>query len=204
MASFTSLSSRTKTVVCTGSLPGGGDCRMDISRIPAMHMYIVRGIGVADKASTSIASDAFLIFSFCRTPKRCSSSTTSSPSRPHCSLSLSTAWVPTSTSIDPALISAMSSAFCIAVRLVSPDNISTLRSGMRSRNTRRCCAASTVVGARTATCRPLHTARCTARMAASVFPNPTSPQTRRSIGRSVCVMSRLMSSKQANWSGVGR
>ena len=44
-----------------------------------------------------------------------------------------------------------------------------------------------VVGTRTATCLLSATALKAARIATSVFPNPTSPQTRRSIGRSLSI-----------------
>jgi hypothetical protein len=56
----------------------------------------------------------------------------------------------------------------------------------------KCCAASTVVGASNATCRPSITALNAARTATSVFPNPTSPTSSRSIGRGSS-MSRLTS-----------
>ncbi len=59
------------------------------------------------------------------------------------------------------------------------------------------------MGARTITCLPPTAALNAARMAISVLPNPTSPQTRRSIGRG-----RSMSSYTASiarcWSGVSR
>src|SRR2546425_991569 len=53
---------------------------------------------------------------------------------------------------------------------------------MRSRKVLKCCCASTVVGTRTATCRPSMTALNAARMPTSVLPKPTSPQIKRSIG----------------------
>ena len=46
-----------------------------------------------------------------------------------------------------------------------------------------------VVGTKTATCRPLSTALKAALMATSVFPKPTSPQTSRSMGRSLSISS---------------
>ena len=49
----------------------------------------------------------------------------------------------------------------------------------------RCCCARSVVGASTATCLPACTATKAARIATSVLPKPTSPQTMRSIGRSL-------------------
>src|SRR5450631_222479 len=71
----------------------------------------------------------------------------------------------------------------------------------RSRKTWKCCWASTVVGARSATCLPLIAALNAARRASSVLPNPTSPHRRRSIGRSDS-MSALISASAATWSGV--
>ena len=47
----------------------------------------------------------------------------------------------------------------------------------------KCWRASSVVGTTTATCLPLMAAMKAARNATSVLPKPTSPQTRRSIGR---------------------
>ena len=57
-----------------------------------------------------------------------------------------------------------------------------LASGILLVIVRWCCAASTVVGASTAHCLPLDTARFSARIATSVLPKPTSPQMSRSIG----------------------
>ena len=67
----------------------------------------------------------------------------------------------------------------------------------RSRNVRRCCSASSVVGTSTATCLPLMTALHAARTATSVLPNPTSPQSSRSMGTGSS-MSRLTSSITRN------
>ena len=53
----------------------------------------------------------------------------------------------------------------------------------RSENVRKCWRAKSVVGTTTATCKPFNAATNAARIATSVLPNPTSPQTRRSIGR---------------------
>ena len=64
-----------------------------------------------------------------------------------------------------------------------------------------CWKASTVVGARNATCLVSITALNAARMATSVLPYPTSPQSSRSIGVDDS-MSRLMSVMAVFWSGV--
>ena len=71
----------------------------------------------------------------------------------------------------------------------------------RSANVRKCCRANSVVGTTTATCNPFIAATNAARIATSVLPNPTSPQTSRSIGlpdaRSPSTASML-----AAWSSV--
>ena len=71
----------------------------------------------------------------------------------------------------------------------------------RSRKLRSCCSQRTVVGTSTATCRPASTALNAARIAISVLPKPTSPQTRRSIGRARS-MSRLVAAIAVSWSSV--
>ena len=52
---------------------------IDMSRMPTSDMFSVRGIGVALSVSTSTFRRICLMRSLCATPKRCSSSTTSSP-----------------------------------------------------------------------------------------------------------------------------
>ena len=58
----------------------GGVAITEMSRRPASDMCSVRGIGVADSESTSTSSRSWRRSSFCATPKRCSSSTITSPS----------------------------------------------------------------------------------------------------------------------------
>ena len=65
----------------------------------------------------------------------------------------------------------------------------------------KCWLASRVVGTSTAAWVPSWTALKTARMATSVLPNPTSPQTSRSIG-SGRSMSAFTSSMAESWSDV--
>ena len=123
-------------------------------RIPDRHMYSVRGIGVADRLRTSTSVAFCLIRSFCFTPNRCSSSTIKSPNRPHSTLSANNACVPTTTSTFPSgsAISSRRAAVSSRVRFTSDDSNSTRTSDpIRFCSTRRCCAASTVVGARKAT-----------------------------------------------------
>ena len=57
----------------------GGVAMMDKSRIPLIAMLRVLGIGVAVSVKMSILARIALIFSFCLTPKRCSSSMISKP-----------------------------------------------------------------------------------------------------------------------------
>ena len=59
--------------------PGGGVSMIEMSRSPESDMCSVRGIGVADSARTSTSSRSERRSSFCATPKRCSSSRTTSP-----------------------------------------------------------------------------------------------------------------------------
>jgi hypothetical protein len=84
-------------------------------------------------------------------------------------------------------------------RLTTP--MRTGKPAKRSRNVSACCWARIVVGTRTATCAPSNTAFPAARTATSVFPNPTSPASSRSIG-SGASMSRLISSTTVSWSTV--
>ena len=73
-----------------------------MSRSPASDMCSVRGIGVADIESASTSIRSCRSSSFCRTPKRCSSSTTISPSCFGITSRESTRCVPISTSILPS------------------------------------------------------------------------------------------------------
>ena len=52
---------------------------IDISLTPNKEICSVLGIGVADKVKTSMLVLSSLIFSFCSTPKRCSSSMINNP-----------------------------------------------------------------------------------------------------------------------------
>ena len=78
-------------------------------------MFSVRGIGVAERVSTSTWRVRSLSRSFCPTPKRCSSSTTSSPkSWKRMSLENSRC-VPISTSTSPRSSSLKMRLVCCAV-----------------------------------------------------------------------------------------
>ena len=75
---------------------------IEMSRRPESDMCSVRGIGVAESASTSTSSLSERSSSFCATPNRCSSSRITSPRSFGITSRLSTRCVPTSTSILPA------------------------------------------------------------------------------------------------------
>jgi hypothetical protein len=70
----------------------------------------------------------------------------------------------------------------LPVRKRDSDSMRTGQSAKRSRKLSVCCSASSVVGTSTATCLPACAATKAARMATSVLPKPTSPQTTRSMG----------------------
>ena len=75
---------------------------VDISLIPATPISSVRGIGVADMASTSTSVRSRLRYSLCSTPNRCSSSRTTRPSRANRVSGDSSRWVPITTSTVPS------------------------------------------------------------------------------------------------------
>ena len=152
--------------------------------MPVRLISSVRGIGVAVSVSTSTSARSCLIRSLCCTPKRCSSSTTSSPR---------------SLNFD-----------VVRQQPVRADDDVDLARRARRRDHRRpapwreeprqhldphrvagealaerlavLAARAAWSGTRTATCLPSCTALNAARIATSVLPKPTSPQTRRSIG----------------------
>jgi hypothetical protein len=82
--------------------PAGGVSMMERSRTPARDIWRVRGIGVAVIDRTSMPIASCLRRSFAATPNRCSSSTTSRPSRWNATSFERRRWVPTTTSISPA------------------------------------------------------------------------------------------------------
>mmetsp|Transcript_4210 Transcript_4210/g.12245 ORF Transcript_4210/g.12245 Transcript_4210/m.12245 type:complete len:355 (+) Transcript_4210:1473-2537(+) len=198
----TSVSLKTLTAVVISLRSGGGVRMVDMSRMPARPICSVRGMGVADNVSTSKPSVMPLRRSLCATPKRCSSSMTSSLRLLNSFLPERMACVPMTTSTVPLRMpSRIAAASLGRMRLVSSCTLTP--SGMRARMVLRCCDASTVVGASTALWRPQRAARYRARIATSVLPKPTSPQTRRSMGCCRQTMSTSMSRKHLAWSGVG-
>ena len=109
--------------------------------------------------------------------------------------------MPTTTSTVP---SASPAIVCFAsAASVNRDRPLTVTGNARIRSVKvcRCWVASSVVGTSTATCLPSCTALNAARTATSVLPNPTSPETTRSIGTARS-MSALTSSIAESWSGV--
>ena len=105
----------------------------DMSRMPLMAMFSVRGIGVADKVSTSTLGAISLIRSFCATPNRCSSSTMNSPRSLNFTSLDSIRWVPMRMSTSPARTRRMISSCCFAVR--KRESISTFTGNPSNRRT---------------------------------------------------------------------
>ena len=91
----------------TGWRSSGGVRMVDISRMPARLISRVRGIGVALIVSTSTWVRRLLMCSLCSTPKRCSSSTTTSPRSFHRTPVCSNRWVPMTMSTLPSAIPSM-------------------------------------------------------------------------------------------------
>ncbi len=110
-------------------------------------------------------------------------------------------WVPITTSTVPSRSPAVTARAWAVVRKRESISTRTGKPENRSSNVWVCCAASSVVGTRTAACFPSWTALNTARMATSVLPKPTSPHTRRSMGAGTS-MSAFTSSMARTWSRV--
>src|SRR5450830_1192337 len=168
--------------VLMGYRPTGGVLMREMSRMPTMDDSNVRGMGVALRVSTSTSVFIFLIFSLSSTPKSCSSSTIIKPMSLKSPAMFRTLCVPTAMSTPPSCRSLRPTASSLEPTIL--ENSATLYpiGSKRASRLRKCCIAKMVVGAMTATCLPFATARAAARMATSVFPKPTSPHTRRSIG----------------------
>ncbi len=96
------LGSYAPTYVRIGCRSSGGVAITDISRMPVTAISSVRGIGVADIASTSTWMRSAFRGSLCSTPKRCSSSTTTRPRSLKRTSLPSSRWVPITTSIVPS------------------------------------------------------------------------------------------------------
>ena len=101
--------------------------------------------------------------------------------------------MPITTSTVPSAIPARTA---LASRsLLKRDSTSTRtgRPTKRSATVSKCCCARTVVGTIIATWYPLATARKAARIATSVLPKPTSPETSRSMGTGRSMSARVAS-----------
>ena len=109
--------------------------------------------------------------------------------------------MPISTSTLPSLYSWSTRFTSAGGRNRETISTRTGKSRNRSLNVAACCWARIVVGTSISTWRPADAALNAARTATSVLPNPTSPHTSRSIGRSDS-MSSLTTSMAASWSSV--
>ncbi len=94
----------------------------------------------------------------------------------------SSLWVPTTMSMVPSARPAIAALTSLAVRKRDISATFTGHCPKRLLMVWKCCSASSVVGASSATCLPPCTATNIARSATSVLPKPTSPHTSRSIG----------------------
>ena len=154
---------------------------MDKSISPYSTRASVRGIGVALIARTCGVSPFSINFSRCRTPKRCCSSVMTRARSANSTLSCNIACVPTTTSHSPSANFCFPSRFSLAVIEPIKSPIFTPYGASIASKDSLCCIASTSVGTIKAPCSPLHTARNNAITATTVFPEPTSPCTRRFI-----------------------
>ncbi len=158
------------TMVWIASRSRGGVSITDMSRIPERPICSVRGIGVADSVRQSTVVLSCLSFSFAATPKRCSSSTTSSPRSRNTTSFDRMRCVPISTSTPPVAVRASTALISFGERKREIISTVTGNGAKRLRKVFQCWNASTVVGASTATCLPSSTARMAARIATSVLP----------------------------------
>ena len=111
---------------------------IDMSRMPTSDMFSVRGIGVAVIVSTSTRLRICLMRSLCATPKRCSSSTTSSPRSLNTTSFESRRWVPTMMSTLPAATPSRISFVSCLVRNRLTMSMVTGKPANRSRSVFRC------------------------------------------------------------------
>ncbi len=88
---------------------------VDISRMPVIAISRVRGIGVADMASTSTDVRSRFIASLCSTPNRCSSSTITRPRSFSLMSGFSSRWVPITMSTDPSRRPSITAAASLSV-----------------------------------------------------------------------------------------
>ena len=143
---------------------------IEISRSPLIAICMVRGIGVAVSVSTSTCERSSLSRSLWVTPNRCSSSMTHRPRFFQRTSLDSSRWVPITTS-SVALGQSRHRALLVLGTAEAGERSDPHReSRNRSEKVTKCCSASTVVGASTATWWPPSTASKVARSATSVLP----------------------------------
>ena len=153
-----------------------------MSLTPESDIFIVLGIGVAVIVNTSTVSFIIFIFSLSLTPNLCSSSIIRRPKSLNFTSELSNLCVPIIMSTSP-LDNFSIITFCsLEVLNLLMSSITIGKFFILSLNSFACCFASTVVGTIYATCFMSFTALNAARIATSVLPNPTSPQSNLSIG----------------------
>ncbi len=207
------LSAAGTTWLAIGERPAGSWSRTEVSRSPKTVMATVRGIGVA--VMTSRCGGCLPLprrASRCSTPKRCCSSTTTSPRSWNCTLSSISACVPMTMPASP--VARSSRAWRRAAAPMDPVSSTTLvacsappsmppsaSSPIISTTDRWCCWASTSVGASITACPPASTTASMARRATIVFPDPTSPWSSRCIGWSVARSSKI-SRETFRWPSV--
>ena len=171
------------------------------SRAPINENWRVLGIGVAVIVRVSTFVLSCRSFSLTDTPNFCSSSMIRSPRSLNTTSLLTIRCVPIRIFTLPSLTSFSTCLIWVVVRARLIYSIRQGKSLSLSLNVWKCWKASTVVGTSTATCLLSDTALKAARMATSVFPKPTSPQIRRSIGRWLSI-SAFTSAVAFIWSGV--
>ena len=106
----------------------------------------VRGIGVADMASTSTAVRSRLSCSLCSTPNRCSSSMITKPRSANSTSLPSSRWVPTTTSTLPSLRPSSVARVSASVWKRLSGATLTGKPAYRSAKVAWCCWTSSVVG----------------------------------------------------------
>ena len=181
MASLIILLCHSVTNVFTGTRLSGADMIIEMSLRSPMAILSVLGIGVAVIARKSTLCLSFWRSSFCLTPKRCSSSTMIKPKLSNLTLSDNTACVPIKMSQSPDWMESYISFFFFVDCVLDSNSILIGHFENRSLNDWKCWFARIVVGTMITTWWPFIAEIKAALMATSVFPNPTSPQIKRSI-----------------------
>ena len=125
IASRTAPGSNFMTKVRMARRSSGGVAMIERSRTPARLMCRVRGMGVAVRVRTSTSFRSFFSRSLWATPKRCSSSTTTSPSAWNDTSAPSSRWVPMRTSTFPAAASFRTAFTSSGVRIRETASIRT-------------------------------------------------------------------------------